>query len=48
MARILRLKALADQPALHIGEGDDNSVDLARSDGFAELIERQLARHGVL
>src|SRR5690606_38175933 len=36
----------ADQPALHVGEGDDHGVDAAVPDALAELVDGQIAGSG--
>ena len=47
MARIrllekeLAVQALAEQPALHVREGDDDGVDRARLDVGSQLVEAQ-------
>ena len=40
-----RLEALADQPALHVDEAGEHGVDLARGDGFLQLVEGQVPGH---
>ena len=40
---VLRLDALAEQPALHVGEGGDDRVDRAVLDLLAQVVERQHA-----
>lgn len=44
-----RRDALAHEAALHISEGDDDGVDLARGDGLSQLVRCQIsAREGHL
>ena len=40
---VLGLEALADQPALHVGEADHDRVDLAGADGLLQLVQREIS-----
>jgi hypothetical protein len=41
IAEELRVESLSDEPALHIGERDDNRVDRSGLDLGDEFLERQ-------
>ena len=43
LAEELRVEALSHEPALHVGERDDDRVDRARLDLGSQLVERQHA-----
>jgi hypothetical protein len=43
--KIFALKALADQPALHIDHGYDDGVDASGPDGLFQFIEGKIASH---
>ena len=48
VAEELRVKALSHEPALHVGERDDDRVDRAGLDLGLQLVERQHARDPML
>jgi hypothetical protein len=39
--------ALADEPTLHVGEGDDHGVDALRGDEVREFFEGEISGPGV-
>jgi hypothetical protein len=39
------LKALADEPSLHIGKAGHDGIDLAGANGLLQLVETEISGH---